>query len=169
MGEGTDEGKDEGMAQPDERPILAAVDFSPDSEAALARAVGVARETGARLVVLHVIHDPAASPGTYARDDAEGRPMRVEDAAAEMLTEHLAAFRERHPELGGFGPIETHLVSGLPATRIVEVADELDARQIVMGSRGRSGVDKLMHGSVAEVVLQKSSIPVTVVKAAAGA
>jgi nucleotide-binding universal stress UspA family protein len=154
------------MAQPDERPILAAVDFSADSEAALQRAISVASVTGTRLVVLHVVHDPAGSPGTYARKDEKGEQMRLEDAAAEMLDEHLSTFRERHPDLAGFGAIETHLVIGLPATRIVEVANELDARQIVMGSRGLSGIDRLMHGSVAELVLQKSTIPVTVVKAA---
>jgi len=157
------------MAQPDDRPILAAVDFSADSEVALARAVSVASAAGARLVVLHVVHDPASSPGTYARTDAQGKPMHIDDAAAEMLDEHLVAFRGRHPELAGFGPIETHLVTGLPATRILEVAQELDARQIVMGSRGLTGFDRMMQGSVAERVLQRSTIPVTIVKASSEA
>ena len=56
------------------------------------------------------------------------------------------------------------MVVGLPATRILEVAEILGAQLIVMGSRGLTGIAHLMLGSKAQRVVQLSPIPVTIVK-----
>jgi nucleotide-binding universal stress UspA family protein len=56
-------------------------------------------------------------------------------------------------------------VTGLPSGRICEVADEIGAGLVVVGSRGRTGLPHVMLGSVAERVAQIASAPVTVVKA----
>jgi nucleotide-binding universal stress UspA family protein len=61
--------------------------------------------------------------------------------------------------------METMLVSGLPSGRITEVANEIGADLIVVGSRGRTGLPHVMLGSVAERVVQIARTPVTVVKA----
>ncbi len=53
---------------------------------------------------------------------------------------------------------------GLPITRILEVAEEIGAQLIVMGSHGRTGLPHLLLGSKAEKVAQLSPIPVTIVK-----
>jgi nucleotide-binding universal stress UspA family protein len=148
----------------DLRPILVAVDFSSDSEAALLHAARLGRELGAPLVVLHVVHDPAWSPGTYARVDQGGRPLHIEQVAADMMDEFLAGLREGHPDLPELETIEPRLVIGLTETRILEVAEQVGARQIVMGSRGLTGLERLMLGSIAKRVLKLSPIPVTVVK-----
>lgn len=152
------------IRDPNDRPILAAVDFSADSEAALLAALALAAEAGAPLVVLHVVHDPAETPGTYARSDASGNQMRIEEAAAEMLDEFLARLRAAHPDLEGLDSIETTQVVGLPATRILEVSEQIGAARIVMGSRGLKGLGRLLNGSIAEQVLRGASVPVTVVK-----
>ena len=60
--------------------------------------------------------------------------------------------------------METILVSGLPSTRIVEVARQREVKMIIMGSQGRTGFKRLMMGSVAEKVVRLSPLPVTVVK-----
>jgi nucleotide-binding universal stress UspA family protein len=145
-------------------PVLCAVDFSKDSEAALLWAARHAEREDARLVVLHVVHDPAASPGFYHKPEAGWlRPM--EDVAQEMFVEFLAGVRERNPEAVGLGRIETMVLNGLPAGRISEAADEIGAGHVVVGSRGRTGLPHIMLGSVAQRVTQIAAAPVTVVKA----
>lgn len=147
------------------QPILCAVDFSKDSEVALLWAAGQADRAGARLVVLHVVHDPASSPGFYHQSGADRlRPM--EDLAREKLAGFLADVRKRHPQAAGLGTVEPRLVTGLPPGRICEVAAEIDAGQVVVGSRGLTGLPHIMLGSVAERVAQMARAPVTVVKAA---
>ena len=54
------------------RPILVAVDFSPHSEAALAWGLTYGRLLGVPVIVLHVVHDPARSPGSYVPEETTG-------------------------------------------------------------------------------------------------
>ncbi|MCP4381260.1 MAG: universal stress protein [Hyphomicrobiales bacterium] len=144
--------------------VLCAVDFSADSEAALLWSSSQAERDSARLVVLHVVHDPASSPGFYHKPGGDW-PRPMEDVAEEMFGEFISGVRGRNPEANGLKRIETILVSGLPSSRIVEVAEEIGANHIVVGSRGRTGLPHIMLGSVAERVAQISQVPVTVVKA----
>ena len=147
-------------------PILVAVDFSKDSKAALHWACSYADQVGAEILALHVVHDPVETPGAYRRSEADAlRPM--EDVASDMLNEFIEKFREAHPELAALGALKTRLVRGIPETRILEVAEQDEAQIIVMGSRGRTGVPHLLLGSKAEHVVQRSPIPVTIVKAEA--
>jgi nucleotide-binding universal stress UspA family protein len=60
--------------------------------------------------------------------------------------------------------LKTKLVTGLPASRIIEVAEKIGASSIVMGSRGQTGLKYLFLGSKAERVVQLAEIPVTIVK-----
>lgn len=83
----------------------------------------------------------------------------------EMLgeaTEHLAAAEETAADHGV--DLETYTRIGTPAQEIVDFADSNDVDHVVMGSRGRSGVTRILLGSVAEVVVRHSSVPVTVVR-----
>lgn len=149
-------------------PILVAVDFTPDSEAALLWALDYAGCVDAGVVVLHVVHDPADAPGYYRKGEEDLlRPM--EDVAAEMMGRFLekVAQKDKPPELEALRAVEKVLVKGVPATRILEIAEAKGARLIVMGSRGRTGLPHLLLGSKAERVVQMSPIPVTIVKAAA--
>ena len=58
-------------ATPSPAPVLVAVDLSPDSEAALIWAYGYAKRIVAPLEILHVVHDPADSPGTYKPNNGD--------------------------------------------------------------------------------------------------
>jgi PiT family inorganic phosphate transporter len=149
-------------------PVLCAVDFSADSEAALLWAAAQAQRSGAPLAVLHVVHDPASSPGFYRKPD-EGWLRPMEEVAGEMFTEFMEGMRARHPEAAGLAGAERILVDGLPSGRICEIADRIGAGQVVVGSRGRTGLPHVMLGSVAERVAQVCAVPVTVVKARDGA
>ncbi len=144
-------------------PVLCAVDFSPDSRAALRWACRQAELTGAPLTVLHVVHDPAASPGFYRYPDAQWlQPMT--EVAEEMMADFLAEARRDDPDSVPLRDAETRLVPGLPPGRIVEVAEAIGAGLIVVGSRGRTGLPHILLGSVAERVAQTSEVPVVVVK-----
>lgn len=145
-------------------PVLCAVDFSTDSEAALLWAARYAARETARLVVLHVVHDPAASPGFYRKPEA-GWQRPMEQAAQEMFEAFLDGVRERNPEAVGLGRIVTMVLAGLPAGRITEAAGEIGAGLVVVGTRGRTGLPHILLGSVAQRVVQVSAVPVTVVKA----
>ena len=148
---------------PTRRPVLAAIDFSPLSEKALLWAVRAARSFGAPLVVLHVVHDHGSAAAHYERARKRNKQlMRIEEAADETMSAFLHRMRDKHPALAG--DLERRLVVGLPTTRILEVAKELDAHMIVMGSRGRNGLPRILLGSKAGRVAQRSPIPVTVVK-----
>ena len=145
-------------------PVLVAVDFAPDSEAAMLWACDYADCVDAAIVVLHVIHEPADAPGYYRKEEADMlRPM--DDVAVDMLDQFLDKVAKAHPGLEALGRAEKVLVKGIPATRILEIAEAKGARLIVMGSRGRTGLPHLMLGSKAERVVQMSPIPVTIVKA----
>ena len=145
-------------------PVLVAVDFSADSAAALSWGLAYAAMVGAGVIVLHVIHDPAESPGFYLRPGKSALEP-LEDAAEEMMESFLADFAEAHPEFSGLPKIRRKFVAGLPSGRITEVAERVGASAIVMGTRGRTGLSGLLLGSVAESVLQRASLPVIVVKA----
>ena len=60
--------------------------------------------------------------------------------------------------------LESRLTVGQPVPKILEVAEEIDARLIVMGSQGLTGLAHLLIGSKAEQVVRMSKIPVTIVK-----
>lgn len=145
------------------QPILAAIDFSPCSEHALLWAARMAKQLKAPLVVLHVVHDPESAPGYYQRSKKRKKYLRrIEEAAGEMMSEFLNNLSRQHPKL--LANVEKRLVIGLPVTRILEIADRVDAQLVVAGSHGRTGFDKLMLGSKAQKLVQISPIPVTIVK-----
>ena len=71
---------------------------------------------------------------------------------------------DKSPLYESFKNLETRIVTGLPVTRILETAENIDARMIVMGSQGLTGLAHLLIGSKAEQVVRLSKIPVTIVK-----
>lgn len=160
------------------RPILVPVDFSSHSIAALAWAADLARRLDARVHVLHVVHDPEDQPGYYHRPEEDSN-WSVERTAAQMLDEFLVRCRKEVPALAlltagvmGDGAanddaehLTRELVVGIPVRRILEVAQRLDVRLIVMGSHGRTGLSRMLLGSKAQSVVQLAPMPVTIVKA----
>lgn len=144
------------------KPVLAAVDFSDDSEAAFVWALKQAALVSAPIALLHVIHDSAENPGFYNKE-GHSALLPLEDVAHEKMDEFVQKVFEAHPDIEK-PPIEKILIAGLPPGRIIEVANHKNAQLIVMGTRGRSSLSELLLGSVAKHVLQRSEIPVVVVK-----
>jgi nucleotide-binding universal stress UspA family protein len=148
----------------EQRPVLVAVDFSEDSRAALLWASAFTARVGGQLVVLHVVHDPANQPGYYRTIGM--KPLQtMEQAAESMLDDFIAQLKAKHPGLAALHSAEKKLLKGLPPGRIVEAAELLHAKLIVIGSRGMTGLPHLLQGSVSERVVELANGPVVVIKA----
>ena len=142
-----------------ERPILVAVDFYAHAAAALEWAASEALVHGVPISVLHVVHDPEDAPGSYRVGDENAPPSeRTEDAAHRLFEQFLADVRSRNADVASLTDIEPLVVIGIPATRIIEVAERISARHIVMGSRGRTGIKHLLLGSTAERVARLADL-----------
>jgi nucleotide-binding universal stress UspA family protein len=131
--------------------ILVATDFSPMSEHAFRFAGALARDYKSRLIVVHVIHPPAA---VYAET-----AVFVEEPDFAAARESLDALRVPGVEA------EYRLMEGEPAPTIVQVACETHADLIVLGTHGRGGLMRVLMGSVAEDVLRTAPCPVMTLKA----
>ena len=137
--------------------LLAPTDFSEHSKRGLILARDVARECGARLVVVHVVVDalPALLP-----DVAGFRYDEISDSLAARARETLPEF---FPESERSGlEVEFRIEFGVPHVEIVRVAEECAADLVVIATHGRSGAMHLLIGSVAEKVLRRSPCPVLV-------
>ena len=146
------------------RPVLVAVDFSEDSREAVLWASAFTDRVGGRLVVLHVVHDPADQPGYYR--SVGMKPLQtMEQAAEDMLGSFVAQLKAEHPGLAALHTAEVKLLRGLPPGRITEAAELLHAKLIVIGSRGMTGLPHLLQGSVSERVVELANGPVVVIKA----
>jgi nucleotide-binding universal stress UspA family protein len=140
--------------------ILFATDFSECSNAALEVASRLAKEMGARLFIVHVngIIDigvpaiPPGEPGDYY--DAPWGHERHE------IRERLNAVVPTVADV----PYEHCYMTGLPVAHIISFAEREQVDLIVIGSHGRTGVSRLLMGSVAEGVVRKAKCPVLVVK-----
>jgi nucleotide-binding universal stress UspA family protein len=84
-------------------------------------------------------------------------------SAAEERAEAILSDAEVRAEDASQG-LETDSVLGRPARMIVEYAEDHDFDHIVIGSHGREGLTRVLLGSVAETVVRRSPVPVTVVR-----
>jgi len=146
-------------------PIVVAVDFSRESEAALLAAAELADATSATpVVVLHVAHEPAHKPGFYDRRGRRDSLLPIAYLARRTLTEFMTKMRQQYPEIARLQNVQEEIVSGLPETRIPELAKNIDAQLIILGCSGRGALSRLCYGSVSDMVKRVSDIPVRVVQ-----
>ena len=136
--------------------ILYPTDFSTLGQTALEMATSLARDRGAKLLIVHVEEPPMAYGGGELYYGIE-EPTRAE--LQRMLSEVLPT----DPSVG----YEHRLVIGAPATGIIHLAEREGVDMIVMPTHGRTGLLRLLMGSVAEEVVRKAKCPVLTVKAAA--
>jgi len=149
------------------RKIVVGIDLSPHSDVAIGHAIDLARAEGGELVFALVdavpeVPEPSIPPSAMAAAQAYG----------ERLAERLAADREQLAALvrtwSGRGiAIEQRVADGFPDEQLPEIARELDARAIVVGSHGRTGLKRLLIGSVAERVVRLADTSVMVARGTA--
>jgi nucleotide-binding universal stress UspA family protein len=133
--------------------ILCPVDFSEHSEHALRFAIKLGKWYGAGIHVLHVM---APMPPSTTSPIAEARRQLSARNLAGMID------RWREPDVAFTSEL---IESAGPAARIVEIAEAIDADLVVTGSHGRSGVKRVLLGSVVEPLLHRCRRPVLVVPA----
>ncbi|MDV2468128.1 universal stress protein [Acinetobacter chinensis] len=141
--------------------ILVPVDESPISYAAVEQALSLAQELKSTVTVMSVISvDPFVGVDFYKVAPAiTDYFMQAEKNAQDRLAEIKLSF-----DRDGI-TVNTRVVRGVvPSEGIIQVADEVGADLIIMGSHGRTGFKKLMLGSVAQNVLTQSPVPVLIVK-----
>lgn len=144
--------------------ILCPVDFSPGSEAAAGYGLWLAARLGARVRLLHAFHGlgHAAAGVAPGLDDDFAAAQRALRKEAERDLEALAG-RLRQ---GAGVAVETAMVDAptSPAESIVKEAHDAKADLIVMGTHGRTGIRRMVLGSVAEHVVRAAECPVLTVK-----
>jgi universal stress protein A len=143
--------------------ILCPVDFSDNSREAMRRAADLAVATGGSLTLLHVVHVPIAA---YA-DGAPMMPQPGERLTQELGTaaeKSLAEWKKRAEEMGAKN-VTTQVVAGVPWHMIVETLEaDRGYDLVVIGTHGRTGLSRVLLGSVAETVVRHAPCPVLVVR-----
>ena len=137
--------------------ILFPTDFSDASDAALDLATSLARERGATLLIAHVDE----SPVSYGGVEFDYRPEAPREETLRMLEEVVPTDISV--------PFEDRLIVGLPGPAIVELAKRENVDLIVIATHGRTGLARVVMGSVAEEVVRKAKCTVLTVKPAAAA
>jgi len=133
--------------------IVLATDGSKYSAAATARAVSFARSCGGELKVISVVDAPA--------EFYDGAPQAV-DGLVKKAT-GIVDDVKKQAEASGVNA-ETFVAKAEPSGAITELAEDQDANMIIIGSHGRTGLRRLLMGSVAEMVIGHAPCPVLVVK-----
>lgn len=142
------------------RRILIPVDFSQASRTAASYAAKIAAPFGADLVLLHVIDSleeveallesrEGAIDWTTARDDAAGEADRL------LQTLGVAIGQE---------DVRRIVREGSPGPVTADTAEEVGADMVIVGSHGRTGLQRALLGSVAERMCRLSPVPVLVVR-----
>ena len=121
--------------------ILLATDGSKDAELAATTAADLAKSTNSELHIVHVGFE------------------RYRDEAQKELDTEVDTIRE-----SGAQDTQAHLEFGIADTAIIDLAEELGAGLIVMGSRGLGGVRRALLGSISDSVVRHAPCPVLVVR-----
>ena len=136
--------------------IILAVDGSDASKKAALKAFFLSRETGIKILLIHVVHIPASSI-----TPALTTPMAdVMDAMKKQGESILDEIMKIGSDIGV--QVEKRLVDGIPDDQIIKTADKNDL--IILGSKGHSTLDRILIGSVSEKVLHHSNATVMIVR-----
>jgi nucleotide-binding universal stress UspA family protein len=143
--------------------ILLPTDFTQGALAALPYAVDLAKSYGAKLYFIHVIYDMNAATG-----------LHVPHVSLDAMYEEMQNGAEK--EIRNFGSeiteglkeVETRVIRGVPYEEILSFASENGIDMIIMGTHGRSGLDRVIFGSTAEKVVRNAICPVLTVRSQKG-
>jgi len=144
--------------------IVVPVDFSDSSQRALQFAADLSKPFGAELIVLYVVE-----PVLYVVPDYSGAQS---SALAQLARDQMQAARAELARIERRYArrrikLRTQIGNGRPAQVIVDAAKQAKADLIVMATHGRSGVSRLVMGSVAERVVRTATCPVLTLHSAA--
>jgi nucleotide-binding universal stress UspA family protein len=140
------------------RTILFATDFSEGAARACALAKTLTNLAQARLHVVHIVNEFHDKRTFRVSQDTMDRLMReieehAKDEIQKFCSTHLSDVQA-----------STEIINGTPHEAIIQAAQRIDADLIIMGTHGRTGLEKMLVGSTAEKVVRSSPIPVLTVR-----
>ncbi|MCF7854110.1 MAG: universal stress protein [Candidatus Pacebacteria bacterium] len=139
--------------------ILCPVDFSVSSYHALEYAIAFAEKYKAELKVVYVMEVAAAALSLSEVDVTDpGLLEQLQSDANDKLDQIAKETRERHE------PVTQQMLYGKPFVEIITAAKDWQADVIIMGTHGRTGLEHVLIGSVAEKVVRKAPCPVLTVR-----
>jgi len=141
--------------------LLAAIDLSPITPKVIKGAAELASALQSKLVLLHVVEPAAAYVPVGAAMDVITAPMPVQPPDLNGVRERLEQLAA--PLRSAGLTVETYASVSIPVDEILEQANQKDAFLLVLGSHGHGALYHLFSGSVVTSVLEKSTIPVTVI------
>jgi nucleotide-binding universal stress UspA family protein len=134
--------------------ILLPTDGSAGTDRAVGEAIELAAETGAELHVLFVVENVPYAP-EMTDDGLETQLREIGEKAIESIRERAGA--------EGLA-VRSAIEDGTPHREILGYADRENIDLVVMGTHGRSGLDKYLLGSVTERVVRAADVPVLTVR-----
>lgn len=134
--------------------ILCPTDFSPSAQAAISVACSLARDYGAALTLLYVREPVPAVMGEFG--SIPPPPREPDDALIAKMRAHVPADSQ--------GAIAFEILDGNAAEKILACARERSCDLVVIGTHGRTGLNRLLVGSVADAVLRGASCPVLTIR-----
>ncbi|MFA4957512.1 MAG: universal stress protein [Candidatus Methanoperedens sp.] len=150
--------------------ILIATDGSVHTEKAITHAIELAKLTGAQLHAVYVVslvHPPDTLDINSSHDPGSSISIDVSIEGLKKILRHegdeAIRYIEEQAKRDGVD-VRKWIIEGQPAKEILKLAEEESVDIIVMGTLGRSGIEKFLLGSVADKVVRGSRIPVLVVR-----
>ncbi len=140
--------------------IVVATDGSKYSLSAASEAIGLAKQNKSELTAISVVPSELMTPTDL--DFTMAHKELIADKEMHVAEKNVKAVKEAAEKEGV--AVKAFVMSGRPADAIIEIARDRKADLIVLGSHGRTGLEKLLMGSVAERVIVLSSCAVLVVK-----
>ena len=151
--------------------ILVGIDFSETADLALEQALLLASErSSAEVHVLSIVPMPMALDGRYALpvynvlDEANTLGVAIERVRAHVQA-RLESFSQEHAERSLPARVASHANFGAPARGIAQMASDIGADLVVVGTHNRRGIQRVLLGSVAEGTVRHSHCPVLVIPA----
>ncbi|WP_227133020.1 universal stress protein [Halorubellus salinus] len=146
--------EDEELSFPYER-VLVAVDGSAPSRRASEQALSLASALDAGVDVLSVVDTGGLGPDVRAELVTERARVDAQDLVRGVETD---------AEERGISDVRTEVVEGVPADAIASYVDDHAVDAVVIGTTGRTGMDRVLLGSVAEKTVRSASVPVLTVR-----
>jgi nucleotide-binding universal stress UspA family protein len=137
--------------------ILVPVDFGESSKQALEVAIGLAKQFGAELTLVHTWEIPVYGYGAM-EFSAMDMLTPIQSAATEQLDALVAEVKRQLPDVKGM------LARGVAWREVLSAVEQTKPDLVVMGTHGRRGVGRAILGSVAEKIVRMSPVPVLTVR-----
>lgn len=137
--------------------MLVPVDFSDQRFRVLAHAREIAPVYGMDVTVLHVV-EVQGLPEAYGMYSSPPDPGKLGERAEEVLEKELDSFRDAGID------VSVEAMGGHPAEAVLDMAEEREAAFITIATHGRTGMERMLMGSVAEKVIRQAPCPVCTIK-----